>query len=107
TSASRRPASPPWAASTRRAFASRMPVSSRGALGAPFREIGRRCCRRGTQYRLRPYPPPRLPPPRCWKQSEQYTGLSLLGWNGTCASLPQLEHVALNISRCPRPPPPP
>jgi hypothetical protein len=48
-----------------------------------------------------------LPPPRCWKQSEQYTGLSPLGWNGTWASLPQLEQVALNISRAPRLPPPP
>jgi len=28
--------------------------------------------------------------------------LSPLGWNGTWASLPQLEHVALNISRGPR-----
>jgi hypothetical protein len=51
-----------------------------------------------------------LAAPRCWKQLEQYTGLSLLGWNGTFASWPQLEHVALNISRSPRleeyPPPP-
>ena len=35
------------------------------------------------------------------------TGLSPLGWKGTWASWPQLEHVALNISRVPRPPPPP
>jgi hypothetical protein len=34
-------------------------VSSRGAFGAPLRTTGRRCCRRGTQYRLRP---PERPP---------------------------------------------
>jgi hypothetical protein len=45
-----------------------------------------------------------LPPPRCWKQAEQYTGLSPLGWKGTLASWPQLEQVALNISRSPRAP---
>ncbi len=39
-------------------------------------------------------------PPRCVrKQSEQYTGLPLVGRNGTLASRPQLEHVAVNISR--------
>ena len=41
----------------------------------------------------------------------QYTGLSALGWNGTCASWPHSEHVAVNISRdarrAPPPPPPP
>jgi hypothetical protein len=50
-------------------------VSSRCGVRGPFLEIGRRCCRRGTQYRPRPPErppyPPRLPPPRCWKQSEQ------------------------------------
>jgi hypothetical protein len=30
--------------------------------------------------------------------------LSVLGWNGTFASWPQLEQVALNISRGARPP---
>jgi hypothetical protein len=45
-------------------------------------------------------------PRRCSKHVEQYTGLSPLGWNGTWASWPQLEHVALNISRAPRAPPP-
>jgi hypothetical protein len=35
-------------------------------------------------------------------QSLQYTGLPLVGRNGTCASLPQLEQVAENISRGPR-----
>jgi hypothetical protein len=33
------------------------------------------------------------------KQSLQYTGRSCLGSNGTCASFPQLSHVAVNISR--------
>jgi hypothetical protein len=38
------------------------------------------------------------------KQFEQYTGLSPLGWNGTRASWPHVEHVAVNISRAPPPP---
>ena len=50
------------------------------------------------------------PAPRGWvqaprmlrKQSLQYTGLPLVGRNGTWASLPQFEHVAVNISRGPR-----
>jgi len=36
---------------------------------------------------------------------EQYTGFSPLGWNGTWAGCPQLEQVAVNISRAARPPP--
>jgi hypothetical protein len=43
-----------------------------------------------------------VPPRRCSKQLEQYTGLSPVGWKGTWASWPQLEHVTLNISRDPR-----
>ena len=43
----------------KQALASSAPVSSRAALGAPFLTTGRRCCRRGTQYLLRP--PDRLP----------------------------------------------
>jgi hypothetical protein len=40
---------------------------------------------------------------RCgWKQSEQYTGLSPRGWNGTRASRPQLAQVAEYIWRCGR-----
>jgi hypothetical protein len=35
----------------------------------------------------------------CWKQSEQYTGLSPRGTNGTRASLPHDAQVALCISR--------
>jgi hypothetical protein len=72
-------------------------------------ELTRRCRRRSDpdgarapaigQYRPRPTGRPPLRPPRCWKQSEQNTGLSLLGWNGTCASLPQLEQVAEYIWR--------
>jgi hypothetical protein len=46
--------------------------------------------------------PPAPVPRRFSKQEEQYTGLSPLGWNGTWASCPQLEHVAENISRGPR-----
>ncbi|GAC1556532.1 MAG: hypothetical protein NVS2B7_32110 [Herpetosiphon sp.] len=34
-----------------------------------------------------------------WKQSEQYTGLSPRGTNGTCAGLPHDEHVVVCISR--------
>lgn len=36
-----------------------------------------------VQYLLRPPERPPYPPRRCWKQSEQYTGLSELGWKGT------------------------
>jgi hypothetical protein len=39
-------------------------------------------------------------PPRIErKQSEQYTGFPFVGRNGTRASLPQFEQVAVNISR--------
>src|SRR5262249_48870936 len=37
----------------------------------------------------------------CWKQSEQYTGLSPRGTKGTCASLPHDAHVVVCISRGP------
>ena len=35
----------------------------------------------------------------CWKQSEQYTGLSPRGTNGTWASLPHEAQIAVCISR--------
>jgi hypothetical protein len=37
----------------------------------------------------------------CWKQSEQYTGLSPRGWKGTLASLPHDAQTVVNISRGP------
>jgi hypothetical protein len=52
----------------------------------------------------------RLDPPRCReKQSEQYTGRSPRGWNGTLASWPHSEHTAeyIVLSERPYPPPPP
>ena len=65
---------------------------------------------RRNDYQFEPYSPEpreplRAPPPICWKQSLQYTGLSPRGWKGTRASLPQLEQVALYIWRGPRSPP--
>jgi hypothetical protein len=33
------------------------------------------------------------------KHSLQYTGLSLVGWKGTFASLPHLAQTVVNISR--------
>ena len=65
-------------------------------------EIRRRLSERRNDYQFEPYSPEpreplRAPPPICWKQSLQYTGLSPRGWNGTRASLPQLEQVALYI----------
>jgi hypothetical protein len=72
-------------------------------------EIRRRLGERKNDYQFEPYSPPReplrAPPPICWKQSLQYTGLSPRGWKGTRASLPQLEQVALYIWRGPRSPP--
>jgi hypothetical protein len=73
-------------------------------------EIRRRLSERRNGYQFEPYSPPpreplRAPPPICWKQSLQYTGLSPRGWKGTRASLPQLEQVALYIWRGPRSPP--
>jgi hypothetical protein len=65
-------------------------------------EIRRRLSERRNGYQFEPYSPEpreplRAPPPICWKQSLQYTGLSPRGWKGTRASLPQLEQVALYI----------
>jgi hypothetical protein len=55
------------------------------------------------QRPLRPPRPPEYPPSLedRWaeKQSEQYTGLSPLGWKGTWVSLPHWAHTAGNISR--------
>jgi len=73
-------------------------------------EIRRKLSERRNDYQFEPYSPEpreplRAPPPICWKQSLQYTGLSPRGWKGTRASLPQLEQVALYIWRGPRSPP--
>src|SRR5581483_11917579 len=72
----------------------------------------------GAAYQ-RPPPPPRPPPPRPppppppeyepleRKQSEQYTGRSPRGLNGTCVSLPHCAQTTSYISRRAPPPPPP